>query len=344
MPGVAKEGGASSSAIEDGSNRKTGGKGVKTHCKRYWWIHVLLLIIIIAVAVVPSVLLQAVPRTAQRKLDEASLTIDGIIISNTQTDSLNMAINSTITTGGDQRATIDGFEGTMHLADVDPPLAFAKINFPETTSDTLQTVNISQEVPITDLNAFTTFNKYLIERENVNILVKGDTHIHVKGISRTYPVAFRKTVPLKGLNGLAGLAVTNPQVNTDQYNNFNATVQIPNPSVLILDIGNTTFTNYFNGSDIGTVYILNLVLYPGVNDYFIWADIQQGPIVTALTQKPYCERNGTLPFQLAGKTVINNGQPIPYFADALKASNQSVDINIGQAIANDIGFPIGCLP
>ncbi|OTB07603.1 hypothetical protein M426DRAFT_241027 [Hypoxylon sp. CI-4A] len=279
---------------------------------------------------------------AQHKLDQATLTIDGIVITDVQTNSLHMAINSTIMTDGSAHATIDGFEGTMYLADVDPPLAFAKINFPETTSDSIQTVNISQQIPVFDLRAFTTFNENLIKQESVNVLVKGDTHIHVRGISRAYGVTFSKTVSLTGLNSFKGLIVTDPHVNINPTDNFNATVYIPNPSVITLEVGNTTFHTYFNNTEVGTSYIMNMVLYPGSNSFFIWADTNQTAVLAGLTQRPWCERDGTLTFELAGRTVMNHGQPIPYLADALGATNSSADIPIGQAIKGDLGVPIGC--
>ncbi|KAI1376353.1 hypothetical protein F4677DRAFT_89314 [Hypoxylon crocopeplum] len=339
MSGAAKEG---SENVEHATYGRTGRKSSKRHCRRFWWVY-MLVILVVVVVVVLCVILVAVPRMAQSKLDEATLSIDGIIITNVQTNSLNMAINSTITTDGSTHATIDSFEGTMYLADVNPPLAFARINFPETTSDALQTVNVSQQIPISDQNAFTTFNTYLIQRESVSVLINGDTYVHVSGISRAYSVTFSKTVSLKGLNGFRGLDVTNPHVNIQQSNNFNATAHIPNPSVLTLDIGNTTFRTYFNNTEIGTSYIQNMVLRPGTNDFFIWADINQTAVIDGLTQRPSCERNGTLTFELAGRDVTNAGQPISYFASALAAVNQSVDIPIGQAVRDDIGLPVGCL-
>ncbi|KAI3323584.1 hypothetical protein HD806DRAFT_497261 [Xylariaceae sp. AK1471] len=287
-------------------------------------------------------LLVAVPSMAQKKLNAAKLTIDGITVTNTQTTSLVMAINSTITADDSVHATIDAFEGTMYLADVDPPLAFAKINFPQTSSSAIQAVNVSQEIQVADVDAFTTFNKYLLAMESVNIQVKGDTYIHVKGISRAYSATFDKTVTLKGLNNFAGLAISNPQINLNPKNNFNGTAHIPNPSVLTLEIGNTTFSNYFNGSLVGMTYINNLVLRPGDNTFFTTADIEQVPIIKALTQEPFCELEGKLPFQLKGSRVTNNGQDIPYFAAALAASNQSVTIDLSQA-AKAVGIPAACL-
>ncbi|KAI1093683.1 hypothetical protein F5B19DRAFT_116719 [Rostrohypoxylon terebratum] len=326
-------------ALRDGPNGKIS-RSSKGHCMKFWWLYVLLFLIIATVVVLPCVILVAVPRMAQQKLDEATLTIDSISVTNAQTNSLNMAINSTITTDGSTHATVDGFEATMYLAD--PPLAFAKINFPEMTSDAHQTVNISQDISILDQDAFTTFSEHLIQHESVNVLVEGNTNIHVRGISRAYGVIFSKTVPLQGLNGFKGLSVTNPHVSLALFDNFNATAHIPNPSSLTLDVGNTTFNTYLNGNEAGTSYILNLVLHPGTNDFFIWADINNTVILNALTKHPTCERNGTLTFELSGKNVTDLGQPIPYFAKSLAASNVSVDIPIGQAVKNDIGFSLGC--
>ncbi|XXG93868.1 hypothetical protein Hte_000117 [Hypoxylon texense] len=269
---------------------------------------------------------------AQQKLDQATLSIDSIAVTNTQTDSIHMAINSTITTDGSTHATIDGFEGTMYLADVDPPLAFATIYFLEITSNALQTVNVSQEVPISDFDAFTTFNTHLIQRESVDVLARGHTHVHVRGLSRAYGVTFSNAVALRGLDGFRGISIANPHVSAAQTDNFNATAHIPNPSVLTLEITHT-----------GTPYIADKVLRPGPNAFSIRADIDEAVVLDGLTRRPWCERNGTLAFELAGCDVTNRGQKLPYFSDALAVTNQSVDIAIGQAVRDNIRLPVMCL-
>ncbi|TGJ82537.1 hypothetical protein E0Z10_g6200 [Xylaria hypoxylon] len=317
--------------------------GKKSHFKRFWWAYLLAFLVVATVIIVPSVLLVAVPKIAQQKLNKAKLTIDGISVTNTQTDSLVMAINSTIEADDSVHATVDAFAGTLYLADVDPPLAFAQIDFPQTTSSATQAVNISQEIQISDQSALTAFNKALLSSMSVQVQVKGNTHIHVRGISRSYPVTFDKTVILKGLNNFDGISILDPSISArSSTNNFNGTVYIPNPSVLTLDIGNTTFTNYFNGEEVGQTYINNLILYPGNNTFFATADIKQLPIINALTQEPFCELKGKLPFQLSGKDVVNNGQVIPYFRDALAASNQSITIDLSEA-AKKLGLPTECI-
>ncbi|KAK5624485.1 hypothetical protein RRF57_000201 [Xylaria bambusicola] len=283
-----------------------------------------------------------------------------------------MAINSTIEADDSVHATVDAFQGTLYLADADPPLALAQIDFPQTTSSSMQAVNISQEIRISDQDAFTTFSKALLSSASVNVQVKGDTHIRVRGISRAYPATFDKTVALAGLNNFDGLSISDPSISIRIKGNFDATVHIPNPSVLTLEIvscsliiflaayapihihinymiftidetqGNTTFTSFLNNEDVGQTYINNLILRPGNNTFVTTADIQQLPILKALTLKPLCELNGKLPFQLKGKDVVNSGQVLPYFKDALAASSQNVTIDLSEA-AKKIGIIAKCI-
>lgn len=109
-----------------------------------------------------------------------------------------MSINSTIRVGSHTDATIDAFSGVMYLEDFEPHVPFATVAFPQTTGDTFQVVNISQFMPIPDLEAFTRFNTWLLLNDSIRVTVTGDTNIHVKGISRAYGVTFKKTVTMQG--------------------------------------------------------------------------------------------------------------------------------------------------
>jgi len=71
----------------------------------------------------------------------------------------------------------------------------------------------------------------------------------------------------------------------------------------------------------------DVTLAPGLNNFSMRANIEQLPVLQAVAKKPYCS-NGVLPFQLRGKSVVNHGQPLSYFADALAAANQTVPIDL----------------
>jgi hypothetical protein len=106
--------------------------------------------------------------------------------------------------------------------------------------------------------------------------------------------------------------------------------------------GNASFHNYLLGQEIGTVYVDNMVLRAGsLNNFTMRANISQGPVLDAMSKKPYCE-TGILPFQLRGKDVINHDQHLAYYADALGSSNQTTEINIGLALKQSLNITIPC--
>ncbi|KAF0332223.1 hypothetical protein K4K61_010587 [Colletotrichum sp. SAR11_59] len=317
-------------------------KSCMRHCKKLWWAYLLLLVVITAI-VVPVIILVAVPKIAQHKLDEAELVVDGITLSNTKSNSYTMAINSTLKSDGKVKATIEGFEGVMYLEDLEPHTPFVTINFPETKSVKEQTVNISQPIQIQNMAAFTTFNTWFQANESLRVTVYGETHVKVSGLPKRYPVTFKNTVTLQALNDFKGLNVTESEISlTPDANgdNFKGKVTIPNHSVITLEIGNASFRNLLNNNEIGTVYIDNLVLHPGDNNVNMRANISQAPVLTAIQAKPACE-NGVIPFGLNGKDVVNGGQRLSYFADALAAGTVLTDINVGAALKK-IGLNLTC--
>ena len=154
-----------------------------------------------------------------------------------------MEINSTITTDGSIKANIDGFEGVMYLEDLEPHTPFVTINFPATNGDKHQTVNVSQEVNITDMDAFTTFNVWFANNETLRITVEGKTKVKPSGLSRKYGVTFKKTLEVKGLDLFSGTRVVEDDSHIDSLvpkkspePNFVGIAEIPNHSLFTLDI------------------------------------------------------------------------------------------------------------
>ncbi len=173
------------------------------------------------------------------KIDAAQLSVQGITVSNTQSQNYTMSINSTITTDGSTHATVDAFDGVMYLEDLEPHTPFATVHFPQTDSAAAQTVNISQFTPITDMAAFTTFNTWLLANDSLRVTVQGWTNVHVPGISRAYSVNFQKTIEMPGLAHFNGTTVSNANISIEGFadgTNFNGTTTIPNRSLVTLEI------------------------------------------------------------------------------------------------------------
>lgn len=84
----------------------------------------------------------------------------------------------------------------------------------------------------------------------------------------------------------------------------------------------------------------DLVLYPGINNVTMRADVEQSPILTAVTTEPHC-KDGVIPFELRGKDVEKHGERLDYFADALASLETKVDIGLKDAFAR-AGLEVGC--
>lgn len=313
------------------------------HCKRFWWAY-LIALICITVLVTCLVIFVGVPKIAQSKMDDAELEIQGVNIIDTTSDSYTMEINSTIETDGSIHADVAAFEGNLYLEDLEGHVPFATINFPATTADKHQIVNVTQEVTITDMDAFIDYNIWFVNNKTLRLTVDGQTQVKPAGLSKWYDVDFRKTLDVPALNLFEGTEVTEGHISItedDQGRNFHGKSKIPNASHFSLDIGNVTFANFVGDKKVGTLYIDNLFLRPGDNLVDISAEMDQFAILSLVRSEEYCE-TGIIPFKLLGTNVTNNGQDLPYFAAGLGSANQTVEIDIGTIIQESLGTTIGC--
>jgi hypothetical protein len=287
--------------------------------------------------------LVAIPRTIQGKIDDAVVTVQGISVTQPKANSVHMEMNSTITSGGGVSATIESFNASLYLEDKAGHPVFAYIQMPETTADKVVTANISQTLNIYDAQAYADYNTWYLINETFRVTIDGETYVHVKGLKKT-KVNFHKTVTLTGLNGFKGLEVTQSTVSLaadKRGDNFHGYATVPNPSVLTVEIGNATFSNMLNNTEIGKLYIDNMFLYPGPNNVSIRANISQVPVLKAVTTEPYCE-TGILPLQILGETVVSNGVHLPYYEAGFKQNLQTTELDVGAALAVTLGKKPTC--
>ncbi|KFA66308.1 hypothetical protein S40285_01865 [Stachybotrys chlorohalonatus IBT 40285] len=315
------------------------------HCTRFWWIYLIVFCCIVAL-VVPLIILVAVPRIAQDRVDAADLEIVGIAITQTHRDGYTMEIDTILQTDGSIQAKIDPFQGSIYLEDQEPHTPFVRVNFPETSGERRQEIHVSQAVDIDDMDRFTTFSTWFINNETLRITVDGTTHVQPRGLPRKYEVQFKKTLEVNGMNRFRGTEIIEESSHVsimpdENGRNFQGVAEFPNPSMFSLDIGNVSFTNFVGDDEVGTVYINDLTLRPGTNRLNVSGNLDQLRILGLVTSPEYCD-NGTVPFKLLGSSVTNNGEHLEYFERALASNNQTVSIDIAQVIQQDLNITVGC--
>lgn len=69
--------------------------------------------------------------------------------------------------------------------------------------------------------------------------------------------------------------------------------------------------------------------------------MEQIRIITLLRSDKYCE-DGVIPFKLQGENVTNHGEDLDYFAAGLGSNNQTVEIDIGLIVKNNLNTTVSC--
>jgi len=301
-----------------------------------------IIIAIIILIVVLCVIFVAVPKMIQDQVNNSLLTVQEVSATQTLATTLLFGVNSTVMTNSSTKATIDSFNASLSLTDKVPSVPFVYITMPQLHTQKVSTINISQELTIYDEQAFADYNSWYLLNDSFRVTVSGETHVHVKGLP-SYKIHFQKTVNLTGLNSFANLNITSSAVSflaDSQGDDFHGFLNIPNPSGLTFDVGNASFINMFNGTQIGTSNIDNLFLVPGNNNVSIRANVSQGDILSDVLSQPYCN-TGILPISFVGTTIFNNGSELAYFEQAFRSNVLTLDLNIAADLA-PLGINVTC--
>jgi hypothetical protein len=107
------------------------------------------------------------------------------------------------------------------------------------------------------------------------------------------------------------------------------TVYIPNPSVMLLDLGNVTMNLLIDGTSIGYALLPDLVLKPGNNTVPMQAHVDSLKVVQAISTK---YKTGVVPLDIVGNSSVRNGVGLTYYEEAIKSNTVRVDLNAGPAL------------
>ena len=308
------------------------------HFRKWWWAH-LIAFLLLTLFFVLILLFVAFPKIAQSNIDSASsLNVTQLILSNPSATGFHLFQNSTITNTAPYHPQLDAFNATIALEGSQP---YASIEIGHMHAQRTTIAIVDQDVVLTDVDAFTDYNKAVLNQETVSLAINGKTTIHEMAFPAT-SIKYAKSTSMQGLNKLAGFAVLNFQIKIipeADGSNMVGNVSIPNPTVMTLSMGNVTFFSSLSATSssppvpIGNVSIDNLVLTPGANTLPMRAQVDQGTVVGALINTYH---DGMVPMDIVGNTAIYDGQHLPYFEAALQSLTQHVTLDVGSAIKSTI--------
>jgi hypothetical protein len=131
-----------------------------------------------------------------------------------------------------------------------------------------------------------------------------------------------------GLNGLEGFNLTKFELLTTAQpdgSNSKGTVFIPNPSVCTYAMGNLSMSMYVGNVSIGNSTLDDVLLRPGNNTFSLRA-LTNETTVAGLLFTAY--KSGIFPITIVAEEAVYNGQHLPYYENALRANNMTVQLNV----------------
>ncbi|KAJ5624483.1 hypothetical protein N7510_000792 [Penicillium lagena] len=324
---------AEATAVSAPANRSFGSRA-KTHYKKWWWVHLIVIIIVLLVVLLPVVYV-GYPKIAQTDVNESTLNITSMVISDPTPDSFHLTQTQVIGSHASFHPQIFAFSASVSLLGAAAP--FASVQVPAVQSKDGAVVDISQTLSLSDVSAFGDYAKAVMLNEEVDLNIYGKPVLQEGALPKT-TVTYNKTVTMKGLNKLKGFNVTEFNILGTQPDgtNMNGTVLIPNPSVLTLAMGNLTLDLSVAGQPMGQSYLKNLVLKPGNNTIPMTSKVDDAAIIKLL-EGGNKYSSGIIPFDITGNSSVYNGQNLPYFTAALAANTLTVELNVGKALGLSSG-------
>ena len=112
-------------------------------------------------------------------------------------------------------------------------------------------------------------------------------------------------------------------------------VAVPNPSVFTIAMGNVTLLNFLPATasslrtQIGTTSLIDFTLVPGMNKVAMRSQINQTAVIAAMTTT---YKDGILPVEIVGDSVVYDGQHLSYYETAMKGLKKEVNLDVGAAL------------
>ena len=193
----------------------------------------------------------AFPRISQNGIDDSTLEIQSLIISEPTPESFHLEQTAIVGNHNTYHPRLDAFNASLSVdgPEVKP---YAYIELPAIHAMTKATSYVNQTVKITDMDAFMNYNNLALSNEVVDIAVRGKTALHEMRFPTT-TVNYRKVVSLKGrsfsmrkkyhltecpgLNKLNGFDVPSFEIKLQPEadgTNMMGTIYIPNPTVMTI--------------------------------------------------------------------------------------------------------------
>jgi hypothetical protein len=146
--------------------------------------------------IILPIIFVAIPKKAQHEINSSTLEVTSQEVTNPNSDSVHLKLESVIKSGSSYHPTVDGFRAALSIEGSQGP--FIYIDIPQAKSDAETHISVEQDVKFTSLDAFSGYTQAVLGAETFDVHLDGKTKVHLKGLPGM-KVNYNKVVKMKGM-------------------------------------------------------------------------------------------------------------------------------------------------
>ncbi|KAL2830146.1 hypothetical protein BJY01DRAFT_261011 [Aspergillus pseudoustus] len=328
------------SLVEEPKTKKSKRQRFRRHCARFWCCYLFWNVIFLAIFL-PIFFLVVIPAIAQLVVNKSTLLLVNATLLQPHPDSVILTLEAALDLPINLPVRIDPLVLEVYNKNKDGNNTIFSSRIDGTVVDGNTTLGVQDRFTPLNVPMWTDYVHQVVTEPDAPLPVRGSTNAYL-GILKSH-VKVDKDIHQHTLNSFAGFSIDSPKLllpAREDGVNLLANATLPNPSVMILQIGTTLLDLKSGEYTLGNATLDDLTLTPGNHSIPVEGIIDVDYLISNLgdilgTQGDALSR-GFLRLEAVGRNVTFDGVEIPYYAEAMRQLTLTAEVELGSLVMNTI--------
>ncbi|GLA64982.1 hypothetical protein AtubIFM54640_006716 [Aspergillus tubingensis] len=320
--------------------KRTRSQTLRRHWARFWCCYAFWGIIFLAIFL-PIFFCLIIPAIAQRVLDNGTLVLVHADVLQPRPNSIQLSINSALDLPISFPVRMNNLTLSLFNRFLPENNTWAKLYMDGATISGNTTLTVDDQFTPLDVYQWTQYVRSVVFEPHAPLSVKAPVTAYIGKLKSK--ITLNKDIKQNTLNSFAGFSISDPKLllpAESDGTNLIANATLPNPSVMTLEIGNTTLNLLSGNLTLGNCTLNNLVLRPGNHSTPVRGILDLGKLIEnigpILSEQSDSIKEGYLSLTTVGANVEYDGVQVPYYTEVMKNLTMTAKVPLGSLISNTL--------
>ncbi|GKZ91678.1 hypothetical protein AnigIFM63604_009571 [Aspergillus niger] len=320
--------------------KRTRSQTLRRHWARFWCCYAFWGIIFLAIFL-PIFFCVIIPAIAQRVLDNGTLVLVHADVLQPRPNSIMLSINSALNLPISFPVRMDNLTLSLFNRFLPENNTWAKLYMDGATISGNTTLTVDDQFTPLDVYQWTQYVRSVVFEAHAPLSVKAPVTAYI-GKLKSH-ITLNKDIKQNTLSSFAGFSISDPKLllpAESDGTNLVANATLPNPSVMTLEIGNTTLNLLSGNLTLGNCTLNNLMLRPGNHSTPVRGILDLGTLIEnigpILSEQSDSIKEGYLSLTAVGANVEYEGVQVPYYTEVMKNLTMTAKVPLGSLVTNTL--------